>query len=120
MVGEGCIIKECAIKRCVVGIRCRIETGCVIDNSLLMGADYYESPMERMQALETGKVPLGIGTNTTIQRAIIDKNARIGRNVQIINRDGVKESNREELGFVIRSGIVVVIKNTTIPDDTVI
>jgi glucose-1-phosphate adenylyltransferase len=120
MVGEGCIIKECAIKRCVVGIRSRIETGCVIDNSLLMGADYYESPGERVQALETGKVPLGIGSNTTIQRAIIDKNARIGRNVQIVNRDGVKESNREDLGFVIRSGIVVVIKNTTIPDGTVI
>ena len=58
--------------------------------------------------------------NTTIRRAIVDKNARIGRNVQIVNKDSVKESNREQLGFVIRSGIVVVIKNATIPDGTVI
>ena len=120
MVGEGCILKECTVKRSVIGIRSRLETGCVIDNALLMGADYYESPAERAKALESGKVPLGIGANTTIQRAIIDKNARIGRNARIVNQEGVQEGNREELGFVIRSGIVVVIKNATIPDGTII
>ena len=120
MVGEGCILKECTVKRSVIGIRSRIETGCVIDSALLMGADYYESPTERAKALESGKVPLGVGANSTIRRAIVDKNARIGRNVQIINKDGVQETTREELGFVIRSGIVVVIKNATIPDGTVI
>ena len=120
MVGEGCILRECTVKRSVIGIRSRIETGCLIDNTLLMGSDYYESPSERLQTLESGKVPLGIGANTTIRRAIVDKNARIGRNVQIVNKDHVEESNREKLGFVIRSGIVVVIKNATIPDGTVI
>jgi glucose-1-phosphate adenylyltransferase len=120
MVGEGCILKECVVKRSVIGIRSRIETGCVIDNALLMGADYYESPVERSKNLKAGKVPLGIGANTTIRRAIIDKNARIGRNVQIINNDHVEEANRENLGFMIRSGIVVVIKNATIPDGTVL
>lgn len=120
MVGEGCILRECTVNRSVIGIRSRIETGCTIDNALLMGSDYYESPAERLAALESGKVPLGIGANTVIQRAIVDKNARIGRNVQIVNKDGVEESNREELGFVIRNGIVVVIKNATIPDGTII
>jgi glucose-1-phosphate adenylyltransferase len=85
-----------------------------------MGADYYESPLERAKNLESGKVPLGVGANTTIRRAIVDKNARIGRNVQIVNKDSLEESNREERGFVIRNGIVVVIKNATIPDGTVI
>ena len=120
MVGEGCILKECTVKRSVVGIRSRIETGCLVDNTLLMGADYYESPLERMKASECGKVPLGVGANTTIRRAIVDKNARIGRNVSIVNKDGVEEGNREDLGFVIRNGIVVIIKNATIPDGTVI
>jgi glucose-1-phosphate adenylyltransferase len=120
MVGEGCILRECTIKRSVIGIRSRVETDCVIDNALLMGSDFYESPAERLQVMKQGKVPLGIGGNTTIKRAIVDKNARIGRNVQIVNRDHVEESNREELGFVIRNGIVVVIKNATIPDGTVI
>jgi glucose-1-phosphate adenylyltransferase len=76
--------------------------------------------VERAKQLEAGKIPLGIGANTTIRRAIIDKNARIGRNVQIVNKDQVQESSREDLGFVIRNGIVVVIKNATIPDGTVI
>lgn len=120
MVGEGCILRECTVKRSVVGIRSRIESGCTVDNALLMGSDFYESPAERMTVLESGKVPLGIGANTIVQRAIIDKNARIGRNVKIVNTDRVTEANREELGFVIRNGIVVVIKNATIPDGTVI
>jgi glucose-1-phosphate adenylyltransferase len=120
MVGEGCILKECTVTHSVIGIRSRIETDCVIHNALLMGADYYESPVERAKALERGKVPLGIGANSTIQKAIIDKNARIGRNVRIVNQDGVEEGNREELGFVIRNGIVVIIKNATIPDGTII
>lgn len=120
MVGEGCILKECTVKRSVIGIRSRIETGCMIDNALLMGSDFYESPAERTACLEAGKVPLGVGANTTVRRAIVDKNARIGRNVQIVNKEGVVEGSREELGFVIQSGIVVVIKNATIPDGTVI
>jgi glucose-1-phosphate adenylyltransferase len=120
MVGEGCILKECTIKRSVIGIRSRIETGSVVDNALLMGSDFYESPRERLQCLESGKVPLGVGANTTIRKAIVDKNARIGRNVQIVNRDGVMEGSREERGFVIQNGIVVIIKNATIPDGTII
>jgi glucose-1-phosphate adenylyltransferase len=120
IVGEGCILKDCTVKRSVIGIRSRIEAGCVIDNALLMGSDYYESPAERAKTLESGKVPLGVGANSTIQRAIVDKNTRIGRNVRIINKDRVAESSREDLGFVIRNGIIVVIKNATIADGTVI
>jgi glucose-1-phosphate adenylyltransferase len=85
-----------------------------------MGSDYYESPSERLQTSESGRVPLGIGANTTMKRVIVDKNARIGRNVKILNKDRVEEGDREDLGFVIRNGIVVVIKNATIADGTVI
>jgi glucose-1-phosphate adenylyltransferase len=120
MLGEGCILKECTVKRSVIGIRSRIETGCIIDHALLMGADYYESPAERLQNLESGKIPLGVGANTTIRKAIIDKNARIGRNVQITNNEGIVEATREDLGFVIQNGIVVIIKNATIPGGMVI
>jgi len=120
MLGEGCILKECTVTRSVIGIRSRIETGCVIDNALLMGCDFYESPEQRLQALENGKIPLGVGANSTIRRAIVDKNARIGRNVQLTNRDHVIEGNRENLGFVIQNGIIVVIKNAVISNGMVI
>lgn len=120
MIAEGCIIKECRIHHCVLGLRSRVEAGCVIEDSMLMGADYYEPFSERESGIQQGKIPMGIGANTTIRGAIVDKNARIGRNVQIINKDGVEESNREDEGFYIRGGVVVVLKNATIADGTVI
>ncbi|WP_199249329.1 glucose-1-phosphate adenylyltransferase [[Phormidium] sp. ETS-05] len=120
IIGEGCIVKECRIAHSVLGVRTRIESGCTIEDSLIMGSDYYQPSAERQVMVNTGKVPIGIGPNSVIRRAIIDKNARIGRNVQIINKDHVEEANREEKGFYIRSGIVVVLKNATIADGTVI
>ncbi|WP_338116529.1 glucose-1-phosphate adenylyltransferase [Synechocystis salina] len=120
MIGEGCIVKDCRIHHSVLGIRSRIESGCTIEDTLLMGNDFYESSPERESLESNGKCPAGIGPNTTIRRAIIDKNARIGKNVMIVNKENVQEANREELGFYIRNGIVVVIKNVTIADGTVI
>lgn len=120
IIGEGCIIKECRINHCVLGVRTRIESNCIIEDSLLMGADYYESGSVRQSKIDQGFIPVGIGADSTIRRAIIDKNARIGKNVIITNKDRVEEANREDEGFLIRSGIVVVIKNATIQDNTVI
>jgi len=120
MIGDGCILKNCQIHHSVLGIRTRIEAGCTIQDTLIMGADFYQPLQERQADLDRGAVPVGIGANTTIRRAIIDKNGRIGRDVQIINKDHVEEAQREELGFHIRSGIVVTLKNATIPDGMVI
>jgi glucose-1-phosphate adenylyltransferase len=120
IVGEGCILKNCQIQHSVLGVRSRIESGCVIDNSLLMGADFYQPFTERDSIIQNKSVPMGIGPDSIIRRAIIDKNACIGRNVQIINKDNVEEADREHLGFYIRSGIVVVLKNAIIQDGTVI
>lgn len=119
IIGEGCILKDCKIGNSVLGIRSRVGSGASIEDSLLMGADYYTPPTQRRATTEA-EIPLGIGENSTVRRAIIDKNARIGRNVLIVNKDRVEEANREDEGFYIRSGIVVVLKNSTIHDDTVI
>lgn len=120
MIGEGCILKNCRIDHSVLGVRSRIESGSVIEDTLIMGADYYQAFAERQTNCENGEVPLGIGANTTIRRAIIDKNASIGCDVQIINKDNVQEAERETQGFYIRSGIVVVLKNAVIADGTII
>ncbi|WP_017296081.1 glucose-1-phosphate adenylyltransferase [Geminocystis herdmanii] len=120
IIGEGCIIKECRINHCVLGVRTRIESNCIVEDSLLMGADFYESGAIRQSKIDQGGIPVGIGSDSTIRRAIVDKNARIGKNVIITNKDRVEEANREDEGFLIRSGIVVVIKNATISDNTVI
>lgn len=121
IIGDGCILKDCRIDRSVLGIRSRIESGCVIEDSLIMGADSYESFGEENSDSESqNQIPMGIGPNTTIRRAIVDKNAHIGRNVQILNKDNIEEANRENQGFYIRSGIVVILKNAVIQDGTVI
>jgi glucose-1-phosphate adenylyltransferase len=65
-------------------------------------------------------VPLGIGADSVIKRAILDKNVRIGSQVHLINKDRVQEADRSALGFTIRSGIIVIEKNTTLVDGTVI
>jgi glucose-1-phosphate adenylyltransferase len=120
IIGEGCILKQCQIHHSVLGVRSRIEAGCVIDDSLLMGADYYQPSADREELISEQKVPMGIGKNSRISRAIVDKNACIGRNVQILNKDRIEEAEREDLGFYIRSGIVVILKNAIIPDGTII
>lgn len=120
IIGEGCILKNCRIEHSVLGVRSRIESGCIIEDSLLMGADYYQASAERQCSLEQGEVPVGIGTDTIIRRAIVDKNARIGHDVKIINKDNVQDADRESQGFYIRNGIVVVLKNALIHDGTII
>jgi glucose-1-phosphate adenylyltransferase len=120
MIGEGCMLKQCRISHCVLGVRSRIESECIIEDSLIMGSDYYETYEQRQAKIASGSLPLGVGAGSTIRRAIVDKNARIGSNVIIANKDGVDEANREDEGFLIRNGIVVVLKNAVIPNNTVI
>lgn len=120
MISEGCIIKNCRIHHSVLGIRTRIEENCTIEDSMIMGSDYYQHYGKRQESLKNGKPPIGIGEGSTIRRAIVDKNAHIGKNVMIVNKERIEESNREELGFYIRSGIVAVLKNAIIPDGTII
>ncbi|KAL1192018.1 Glucose-1-phosphate adenylyltransferase small subunit [Cardamine amara subsp. amara] len=120
VIGEGCVIKNCKIHHSVIGLRSLISEGAIIEDTLLMGADYYETDADRTLLAAKGSIPIGIGRDSHIKRAIIDKNARIGDNVKIINTDNVQEAARETDGYFIKSGIVTVIKDALIPSGTVI
>ncbi|XP_047310443.1 glucose-1-phosphate adenylyltransferase small subunit, chloroplastic/amyloplastic-like [Impatiens glandulifera] len=120
VIGEGCVIKNCKIHHSVIGLRSCISEGAVIEDTLVMGADYYETDADRRLLLEKGGVPIGIGRDSHIKKAIIDKNARIGSNVKILNLENIQEAARETEGFFIKSGIVTVIKDALIPCGTVI
>jgi glucose-1-phosphate adenylyltransferase len=120
VISEGCQLDWCLIEHCVLGLRLRVEHDVVLRDTLVMGADRYESAHEREAVRASGGVPLGIGARSRISNAILDKNVRIGADVQIINQDHVQEGERQAMGFTIRNGIVVIEKNTTIPDHTVI
>jgi len=118
LIGEGCIMQGAHIDHAVIGIRSRIGAGTQIRRSLLIGADGYET-LQQMEATQAkGVPPIGIGAESVVENAIVDKNARIGRGVKILNQAGVKEKDGN--GYFIREGIVIVAKNGVIPDGTVI
>ena len=90
------MLKACSIHKCVLGVRTRVEDEVVLQDSLVMGADYFESMEERTLLRERGGIPIGVGRGTTVKRAILDKNARIGENVTIVNKDHVEEADVAE------------------------
>ena len=114
LISEGCIVKNVTIKSSVIGARSIIGKDSTITDSIIMGADFYENKVDR----ENEHVHMGIGSNCIIERAIIDKNTHIGNYVKIINQKNI--DSMEGIGYLIRDGIVVVEKGTTIPDGTVI
>lgn len=120
IVSHGCFLRECSVEHSIVGIRSRLESGAELKDVMMMGADVYETEAERAAFLADGKVPIGVGENTKIKDCIIDKNARIGRNVIIENKDHVQEGERPAEGFYIRSGITVILKDSIIKDGTLI
>jgi len=118
LISEGCILVGAEVERAVIGIRSRIGRGAKIRNSLVLGADYYETLDEIERAASRGRPPIGIGAEALIENAIVDKNARIGRGVRIANAEGTAEKDGE--GWYIREGIVIVTKDAVVPDGTVI
>ncbi len=120
MVSEGCILNGITARNSIIGLRSRIDDGTTIENSILMGADYFESFDELKQNVSDQKLHIGIGQNSTIRRAIIDKNARIGKNVQLVNQNGIDHQDGENGNYFIREGIILVPKNAIIADGTVI
>ncbi len=118
MVSEGCILNGVYARNSILGLRSRIDENTRIEKSIVMGADYYESYEEIKEGLSKDVPHIGIGENSRILGAIIDKNARIGRNVELVNKDGVNEKDGEN--YFIREGIILVPKGAIIPDGTVV
>jgi glucose-1-phosphate adenylyltransferase len=116
IVGDGCIISDAYIERAVIGIRSIIHSGATIRNSVIMGADFYEDEANDVFQEAGPRPPIGIGRNSVIDRAIIDKNARIGESV-VITPDG-KAPNVDSTNYYIRDGVVVIPKNAVIPNGT--
>jgi glucose-1-phosphate adenylyltransferase len=109
IISDGCIISDAHLERSVIGIRSIIQSGATIRNSIIMGADFFEQDLPRDHSLPA----IGIGRSCVIDRAIIDKNARIADGV-VITPEG-KPSNLDAENYFIRDGVVVVPKNAVIP-----
>jgi len=118
ILSEGSIINRSRINHSIIGLRSRIGENSLIDHSIVMGADYFESHEEIINNAKRGIPKIGIGNDCEIRNAIIDNNARIGNGVKLINVRNIAEEKAEN--YVIRYGIIVIPINSIIPDGTVI
>ncbi|MEM7332888.1 MAG: glucose-1-phosphate adenylyltransferase [Chloroflexota bacterium] len=118
LMTDGCRVHDAKIRDSVIGLRSIIGPDVVIDASIMMGSDYYETDESRLENQNKGNPDIGIGAGSIIERAIIDKNARIGRNVHIRNMPNRPDKDEEQ--WVSRDGIVIVPKNAVISDNTII
>ena len=110
---SGCMVGQSDFNRCVLGVRSIIQDRCVFDHVVMMGADNYEVELSH-------KIRVGVGSDSRIKNAIIDKNARIGRNVSL-SPSGV-EDGWADVGenIYVKDGILVVVKNGVVQDGTTI
>jgi glucose-1-phosphate adenylyltransferase len=118
IISDGCIITHAAVRQSIIGIRSTIGPGSHLTRTIVMGSDNYESAESIAENAAAGRPPLGIGSGTRIENAIIDKNARIGSNVVITPND--KPENVDHPLYYIRDGVVIIPKNGVVPDGTVI
>lgn len=118
IVSDGCIINHSRISHSIVGLRCVVGEGSELRRVVSLGCDYYESAESINENERAGRPRIGIGRNTRIENAILDKNARIGDNV-VISPAGKPENVDHEL-YYIRDGIVVIPKGGVIPHGMVI
>ena len=116
IISDGCIILADKIENSIIGNRTRVDTGASINNTYLMGSDYYESQDALQENMNNGIPNIGIGKYTYIDKAIIDKNVRIGDNVRIIGGKHLPDGDYET--HSVKDGIIVVKKNAVIYNGT--
>jgi len=118
VISDGCIINKSHVNYSIVGVRSIIEEGSTLTRTIMLGCDYYESESSIRHYAELGVPRIGIGRNTTVENAIIDKNARIGQNCRISPVG--KPDKVDHTQYYVRDGIVIIPKNGVIPHGTII
>ena len=119
VLAEGCLIEQSDIRESVIGLRSVIGPDARVTRTVVMGADFYETPGRKAENRRRDRPDVGIGRGSIIEGAIIDKNARIGEGVTIRPHAPGEDMAKAE-NYVIQDGIVVVPKNAVIPDGTII
>ncbi len=119
LVSDGCIVQEGArLERCSLGVRSRIGRDVTIRETVIIGSDRFETDAERAENQRRGIPDFTVGDGSVIERAILDKDCRIGRNVRIVNQRKLQDAEGDN--YVIRDGIVVIPNSAVVPDNTVI
>lgn len=117
VIGDGSILTDSSLKHCVLGIRSFIGEGCVLEDTIVMGADYYETAEQLEANAIKGKPNVGLGKGCRIKGAIIDKNTRIGDGC-VLSPEGKPDGTYANGAVIIRDGVLVVPKNAVLPPGT--
>jgi glucose-1-phosphate adenylyltransferase len=102
------------IENSIIGLRCHIGPNVTIRNSVIMGADFYETP-EHLAINGAGCPPIGIGEGSVVENAIVDKNCHVGRNARVIGDSAQIERVSGE-NWDVLDGIIVIPKDTVLTD----
>ncbi len=119
ILADGAILSDCEIKRSVIGVRAKIDSGSRLENVVMMGGDWFETPQDLRHNRDQQLPDIGIGKNCDIRNAIIDKNARIGDNVKLTPEGKEDMAETEGGALFVRDGVIVVTKNAVVPSGTV-
>ena len=115
ILSDGSIVSASRVRDSIVGVRARLDEGVVLERTIMMGATFYDNEAPDSDG---AMVPLGIGRGTVIRDAIIDLDARIGRDCRLTNESGIQ--HLDAATHVIRDGIIVVPRGQVVPDGTVV
>jgi glucose-1-phosphate adenylyltransferase len=118
VISDGCILNHATIRHSILGLRTLVGASTDLHRVVGLGCDYYESLASIEINEKAGRPRIGIGSNSRIENAIIDKNARIGNNV-VLSPAG-KPENVDHALYYIRDGIVIIPKSGVVPHGTVI
>jgi glucose-1-phosphate adenylyltransferase len=119
VIGDGSILTDSSLHHCVLGIRSLIGEGCVLEDTIVMGSDYYETKAQLAAGRALGQPDMGLGKNCRIDGSIIDKNARIGDGC-ILSPKGKADGTYLDGAIIIRDGVLVVPKGAIVPAGTVL
>jgi glucose-1-phosphate adenylyltransferase len=119
LISDGCAVGAGAVlERSVVGLRSRVGAGAVLRGAVLLGADRTETAAERAENRRRGLPDLGVGDGAVVERAVLDRDCRVGRGARVVNRLGLRDHAGD--GYVIRDGIVVLPEGAVVPDGAVL
>lgn len=119
ILADGCIVTDGLIKHSTLGVRSVVREQSSLENVVMMGADNFEATEDLEENIRLGRPAYGVGKNCMIKNAILDKNVRIGNHV-VLDPTGLPDNYGPDVSVAIRDGVLVVCKDTIVPDGFVI
>lgn len=121
MVADGCIVGSgTRIERSLIGVRSVIGANCSIRDVVMIGSDHFETEQQKLENAQISLPNLNIGDGTVIEKAILDKDCRIGKRVKLVNREGKQDFDGPNGMYHIRDGIICVPRGVSIPDGLIV